>query len=260
MLDDFTPIEYNLPNLTEMKVTGVADLHIGEILTQEDVFDAFVEQVKADPSWYVAWLGDLVNNATKSSKSNVYLQKYSPSEQKKIVARKMEPLRDRTLSLIRGNHEERSARDVDDDPIYDIACKLDIEDKYRCNAAFMFMNVGKHPKNGRANFYSIMCHHGTGTGTLAGSAINNSERFAAWVDGLDISISAHVHKNLLSYPSKIVIDPRNKLITQRDMMVITASPWQTYGGYALAKRLNPSGHRPQVIYLSGLEKKFDVRM
>jgi hypothetical protein len=260
MPEDFDVLEYNYPDAKEIKVTPLADLHTGDILTEEDKFDEFIEQIKADPLWMVPILGDIMQVSLKSSVSNIYLQKYSPSEQKKIVSKKLEPIRNHILCAVPGNHEGRMAKEVDNDPLYDVMCKLDLEDRYRANAAFLFINVGKRPKNGRANFYSIMCHHGTGNGALSGSAVNNNERFASWVDGLDISISGHVHKNLLSYPSKIVIDPRNKVITQRDMMVITASPWQLYGGYALGKRLNPSGHRAQTIYLSGTEKKFDARM
>ena len=80
--------------------------------------------------------GDLMNNATKTSVSNVFEEVMRPSEAKRQLVTALTPLRERILCGLPGNHERRN-RDVDDDPMYDIMCKLDLEHLYRENMAFV---------------------------------------------------------------------------------------------------------------------------
>ena len=68
-----------------------------------------------------------MNNATKTSVSNVYAETMRPREQKRKLVEMLTPLRDKILVATPGNHERRSIRDVDEDPMYDIMCKLDLE-------------------------------------------------------------------------------------------------------------------------------------
>jgi hypothetical protein len=72
----------------------------------------------------------------------------------------LEPLRDRIICGVSGNHERRSVKDCDDDPAYDIMCKLDIEDKYRENIAFVKIQFGRQDANGQKNpTYKIAVTH-----------------------------------------------------------------------------------------------------
>ena len=43
-----------------------------------------------------------------------------------------------------GNHERRSMKDADDDPMYDVACKLDLEDLYRENLGVIKLKFGNN--------------------------------------------------------------------------------------------------------------------
>ena len=197
----------------------------------------------------------MTNNATKNSKSNVYEQTARPADQKKWLAEQLKELAPRILCVVPGNHEKRTLREVDDEPLYDVACKLDIEHLYRPNAAFIFITLGEH-KGGRI-FYSMCVQHGSGGGTLLGAGLSASERFSNAIDGLDVYISGHIHKNAAGKPAKIVIDPQNKKISFRPVLIMVSKPWQEYGGYVLEKRLLPTySGDDQIIRLSGSEKRF----
>lgn len=222
----------------------------------------FLKMVESTPNVYLALAGDLINNATKSSVSNVFEDIYRPSEQKKMMAKLLEPVKDRILCAIPGNHEARSGKDADDDPMYDIMCKLDIEDRYRENIAIVKIRFGDNQKgSGRDNpTYIIAVVHGSGGGIYTGGAVNRNERFGYVFDGIDGLITGHTHKPVLSVPSKIHVNPRNNTVSLTPFRVITATSWLKYGGYSARKMLLPASHVLQTMTLSGNKKEILTTM
>ena len=87
-----------------------------------------------------------------------------------ILMRMLKPLRDRILCAVPGNHEGRSGKDADDCPIYDIMCKLDLEDFYRENIAFVKIGIGNPKGDGERNpTYALAIMHGAGGGIPPGN-------------------------------------------------------------------------------------------
>ena len=227
----------------------------------------FCVDILEDPNAYIILGGDLVNNATKNSVSNVYEEAMRPREQKKVMVEMLTPLRDRILCAVTGNHERRSMRDVDSDITYDIMSKLDLEHLYRTNVAFIKIQLGKRKReNGQWTnsvarpVYTLCVTHGNGNGMLTGGAVNRTERFGYAIDGCDIFISGHTHKPYVTQPSKIKIDPRSNKVTTVPFKVVSSSSWLNYGGYAAQKMLNPNSHAAQIITLSGYKKNIRVEM
>ena len=220
----------------------------------------FIEMVKNTPNVYLILAGDLINNAIKSSVSNCFDDVYRPSEQKKLMAKILEPVKDRILCAIPGNHEDRSGKDVDDDPLYDIMAKLDIEDCYRKNRAILKLRFGDNQK-GRGTInptYVFAVVHGSGGGVLTGSGVNKAERYAYTFDGVDALIMGHTHKPLNTTPGKIRIDPRNNIAKQVPFDVIVATSWLKYSDYAAKKMLAPTSHVFQKITLCGARKEIEI--
>lgn len=178
-----------------------------------------------------------------------------PMEQKIAMVEYLKPIKDRILCAVSGNHEARSGKDADDNPMYDIMAKLDLEDYYRENAAFIKVSCGER-SSGKANSaYTFCVIHGTGGGS-AGSVVNRNEKFGYNIEGLDCLIVGHSHKGTVSKPSKIVIDPYNNIVSIKDYVVISSISWLNYGGYALRKMLSPAQTaNPQRLILSGSKKK-----
>lgn len=205
--------------------------------------------------------GDLINNAVKSSVSNIYDERMRPREQKKLITEMLKPLGSRILCMVSGNHERRSSKEVDDDPSYDIACKLDIEDRFRENVAFLKIQMGKQEWSGISNpTYMLVVTHGAGGGALTGGSVNRSERFGYVMDGCDALIVGHTHKPFVTQPAKICIDSRNNRVSIKPFKVICSTSWLDWGGYAAQKMLTPSSFAPQVITLKGKRKEIRVEM
>lgn len=263
MRSDFDLIVHRLPECKEAKIYFVGDLHAGAIESNLKGWESFVQRVLQDKNAYVCLLGDLMNNATRSSVSNVFEDTMRPREQKRYLANALAPLSERILCSMSGNHEFRSGKDVDDDPMLDIMSKLDLEDFHRENAAFVKICFGSRSKqntpNGKAEgplqTYVICVTHGAGGGIYTGAAVNRNERFSYILEGVDILAVGHTHKGTVSKPSKIVVDSRSNSITQKTMTVISACSWMSYGGYALRKMLLPSApqdpDQPQLVLLGG---------
>lgn len=225
----------------------------------ESAWREFRTAIQNEENSYIILCGDMINNSTRNSVSNVFDEVMRPREQKRLMMEMLMPLRDKILCAVPGNHEGRSGRDADDDPMYDIMCKLDLEDLYRENMAFLKIQIGKLDANGTRNpTYTFAVTHGSGGGILTGGAVNRAERFGYAIDGADALIVGHTHKPFNTYPGKIKIDANNNRVSVKPFHVVNCSSWLDYGGYACRKMLLPSAHVAQKILLSGKSKDMKI--
>lgn len=260
MLNDFEMIIHKLPK-KDLVIYPISDVHLGaaEHMTRE--WELFCRQIQEEKNSYIFLVGDLINNALKSSVSNIYEETIRPSEQKRLMVKMLEPIKDKILCAVTGNHERRSLRDVDDDPTYDIMCKLDLEHLYRENIAFVKIGFdGIKGREHRMPSYVFVVTHGSGGGVLTGAGVNRNERFAYTIDGMDCMVVGHTHKPYVTQPNKILIDTHNNQVTFKPFKVVSSTSWLNYGGYAVQKQLLPSSHAAQKIILSAKEKKLKVIM
>lgn len=152
-------------------------------------------------------------------------------------------------------------KDIDDDPLFDIFAKLNIEDRYRQNMAFMKIGLGKKYRDGRnrsMTTYVFAVTHGSGGG-MTGAGVNRGEKFGGIIDGLDCLVMGHTHKPAVTNPAKIVIDTKNNMVTIKPFALVVAEPWQKYGSYPMQKMMAPTATgRPQVLTLDNREKHLKV--
>lgn len=262
MLPDFELIQHQFYGGHDITIVPIFDVHLGSPGCMEQEFISFIETVKNTPNLYLILGGDLIDNGTRSSVTNPFRATMPPSQQKKEMANILRPVADRILCILPGNHERRSGKDADDDPCYDIAAKMDIEDRYRENIAFLKIQMGR--KNATCGDYRptyvITVVHGNGGGILTGGVVNKGERFGYVIDGMDALIMGHSHKPFSTQPGKIQIDPRNNQISVKPFKVISATSWLDFGGYAARNMLLPTSHCLQTLTLRGKKKEIIVTM
>lgn len=147
-------------------------------------FERLIEQ----PNNYVVFCGDQMEYATRSSKSDIYEQALRPAEQKRWWIERLKNYPDKIAAIIDGNHEfNRASKEADCFPLYDIALMLGIEDRYRSEAAFIDIGVGKRSRGSggmeRQNRY---------VGRLQHKAQNlNNFGSADAIEGIDFFVSGH---------------------------------------------------------------------
>ena len=262
MKSDFELIIREFPENNDLTIVPISDVHLGAAEHMENEWANFCKDVLDQPNTYVTLGGDLINNATRSSVSNIFKETMFPSSQKRKMAEMLKPLarENRILCAVSGNHERRSQKDVDDEPMFDIMCKLDLEDIYRENMAFIKIRIGNNRIDGTRNpTYCLGVTHGAGGGIYTGGAVNRNERFGYLIDGIDGLEVGHTHKGALTKPMKINIDKANNKITMKPFVVVSSVPWMAFGGYALQKMLLPAqSGDPQKIVLCGTKKKISL--
>lgn len=261
MLPDFEMIIHKFPERQDITIIPIADVHLGARECMEQEFISFIDSIKDKPNVYLVLGGDLINNATRSSVSNVFEEVMRPADQKKEMAKILAPVAHKVLAAVSGNHERRSGKDVDDDPTYDILCKIDREDVYRENMAFVKMQFGDQNGAGQSNpTYTLVVTHGAGGGALTSGAVLKGERFGYAVDGMDALIMGHTHKPFTTVPGKIFIDTRNNKVTVKPFKVINMTSWLEYAGYSMQKMLLPTSHCIHTLTLCGNHKEMVVTM
>ena len=261
MQKDFDLLTYHFENNDDIEIYPISDVHLGAAEHMDVEWDSFCSHLLEKPNAYVTLGGDLINNSTRNSVANVFEETMRPREQKKRMAEMLEPIKSRILCAVTGNHERRSVKDADDEPTYDIMCKLDLEDIYRENIAFIKIQVGNVKSSGMTNpTYTLVVTHGAGGGILTGGSVNRNERFGYVVDGMDCLIVGHTHKPFVTQPSKLKIDTHNNKVSIRPFKVVSSTSWLNYGGYAAQKMLIPSSYAPQIIRLGGNRKSIKVTM
>lgn len=239
MLNDFDLIRHSFDD--EIDIYPVADVHLGAVEHSEPEWQAFLRRVENENA-YLILAGDLLNNSTRGTRfANPFDELLRPREAKRRMVEYLEPIKDRILCVVSGNHEQRTVRDSDQDLTYDICAKLNVEHLYRENMAFMAISVGKRTNLEKPqSTYTFAVTHGSGGGIYTGAAVNRNERFGNIIDGLDCLVSAHVHKGTISKPAKIVIDGRNNCVSMKHYVVVSCVPWLNYGGYAARAQLLPA--------------------
>jgi predicted phosphodiesterase len=248
MKDDFEMISRRFPS--DITVYPIADVHYGALMHDKQKWYEFCKLAESQDDAYFILNGDLINNNTRSAVGSPFDDFERPRDQKIRMVEMLKPIREKILCLTSGNHERRSMKDADDDSTYDIAAKLDIEDLYRPNIAFLKIGIGTRKKeNGRVSPQATMVvavTHGSGGGIYTGATVNRNERFGNVIDNIDCLVVGHTHKATVTRPSKIVCDVRTNKVYTKDYLVISCTSWQKYGEYAVQKMLLPASvSKPQ---------------
>lgn len=257
MLSDLDLIVHQFDK--DVTIYPIADVHLGAMEHAEEEWQAFLKRVE-DENAYLILAGDLLNNAVRSCKfTNPFEERIRPRDAKQRMAKYLEPIKDRILCVVSGNHERRTYRDDDQDLTYDICAKLDIEELYRENIAYMKIQCGKRTNKGATTYrmcYGFAVTHGAGGGIYTGAAVNRNERFGNIIDGLDCLVTGHSHKGFVTKPAKICLDLTNNLVKVRNYTVVSCVSWLNYGGYAARGMLLPSATcDPQSIHLEHRTEK-----
>lgn len=245
-----------LPNYDTLEVYPIADIHLGDPKTDEELFKSFLKFILAKPNRYVILDGDLINNAIKTSVSNVYNEKYSPKDQKHMMCEFLRPIKDRILCMVLGNHESRSLKDVDNDIMEDIAYRLGIEDRYNENGIYLNIQFGKDT-HGRYLSYTGYIVHGIGGGKSAGAPANILEKLPLSFIA-DFYIIGHLHRKLAFKNTYFRPNATYDRLEQFERAFVIAAPWQDFGGYAQRKLYTPQSKGASVLILNGRTKGMEI--
>jgi hypothetical protein len=123
---------------------------------------------------------------------------------------------------------------------------MGIEDRYRENACFIKLDVGK--ARGKCVSYGVVLTHG--------STKTKDERWTYGVDGCDCFISGHTHLGTHQPCGKIRMDLTHEKVKTVGYQHIVVMPFQEYGGYAVRGKYLPNNlGQFQCVHFDGTAKK-----
>lgn len=233
----------------------ISDVHWGAAECLEREFEDYLERIKNDPTAAVLLAGDILNNGIKSSKTDVYKEKYPPDIQKEMMIDLLEPIKDKIVAGVAGNHEYRTVKESCQDVMKDIFWALQIRDRYTPDAAFVKISLGRQ-LSWKPATYMIYLSHGNGGGATLGTGVSRQDNYQLSIEGIDISITGHTHKPMKVPSARLVFDPRNNKIIKSNTLIFVCTSWLDYGGYPVRGQMRPTAFYPDTIRLDGRSKSW----
>lgn len=259
MLNDFIPVVHKMylkdhPNT--ITIVPLADAHYGSQEFNEVRWHKTIKRIYDDPHCFTILVGDLIDNGLKNSMTNIFEATCSPRKQKEWLADELKCLAEagKILGAVGGNHERRSSREADSDPMFDVMIRLGIEDVYRSDICFMSIRFVNDVNDRQAQTFSFAITHGAGGGQYIGSSANRVQNFAQAIEGIDCIVTGHTHKPVSFPVKKIVYDAHNMVVTTRQFYVAVASSFLDYGGYPVQKLMPPAADTMTEIVLTYNQK------
>lgn len=222
-------------------VYGLSDLHEGSSEANVDAFKRLTDTIMSSDNQYCVLVGDLIDNATKSSVSNVYEAIRHPDEQLRMISTYLRPLATsgRILGMVGGNHEYRTKRESDIDLTRLVAADLRIEHLYDPHRLYLRLKLNPRLNgNSEAPDYSILLTHGVGGGSKPGGTVNKLEDFAIR-QGADLLVVGHTHKPVVFPTVRHEVITGRGIVIPRKLRIMICTGWLECGGYATRKMMVP---------------------
>ena len=255
-------IKCDLPYMESMELHPMSDLHLGDPHSDFKLIMETIEHIKNTPNAYCILDGDLMDTAIASSIGDTYGASLQPMEQLKECVRIFEPIKDKILAVLPGNHEHRIYKQDGIDMSSLLCSQLGIADKYSNTTALLFIRFGERRdgrNHRRRQLYTVYVTHGSGGGRREGGKVNRLADLAAIVDA-DIYIHGHTHLPLVFRESFFRVSGANSSVSLVEKLFVNCSAALSYGGYGDAQGYKPSSKKSPVIYLNGLHHDMSAKL
>lgn len=246
----------DLGALEHAYILPLGDIHIGAPEYNEKKFLKFRDWVAQTPNTFVVLPGDILNCATKTSKSDTYSETMPVQEAKKYAVKVLEPIKGKILGIVRGNHEARVWRESGDDPAEDIAMALGVD--YNPHGLYLNLKVGQYHKtrDSRINYLFYMTH-GHGGGSTKGAKTNVLAKTSNIVDA-DCYVVGHIHFMNTFKDKYLRPDVKHSRMEFVTRTYVSAGSFLDWGGYSEDMMLPPSKLGAPRIRLDGGRKDLHV--
>ncbi len=247
-------IRIDLPaDLEEIELYPLFDWHIGDSMSDAFLIENTLKRIKETPNAYCILGGDLMDTAIASSIGDTYSAHLQPMEQLKLCVKLFEPIKDKILCILPGNHENRVYKSDGIDTTEMMAAQLGLSGKYSETTALLFIRFGHETRRnseGRKMVYTVYATHGSGGGRKEGGKINRLADLAQIVDA-DVYLCGHTHLPAVFREGFYRVSKSNSAVQYVDRLFVNAAAALNYGGYGDKAGFKPASKQSPVIYLDG---------
>lgn len=244
----------------EFRLIVIGDVHVGDGLSDLKLFEKTIRYVKNTPNCYCILNGDLMNNALKNSKSDIYAATMTIEEQQEYLIKTLMPIRDRILVISTGNHERRTMRDVGINPLKYIAKSLKVPDLLVENAFIIDISVLNERTKNRENGYVIHgIHGGHGGGRRMGTTANALEDMSRVIANADLYVHSHTHSPIYYTDNILIYYTQLGGFSEKLRTFVNGNAFLKYGGYAEEKGYKLVDRTPIVLVVKQINDKNKTR-
>ena len=240
----------------KVNIYPLADLHVGSKFHLNKKLKQDIEVIKNDKNGYVILNGDLINNALKNSVSDIYEELMNPEDTLDYLVELLTPIKDKIIGVVSGNHESRTYKQTGLRPLKNLCYRLGVMDKFSDISNLILLSFGKNKGRTKTQHtFKIYQTHGRGGGKLVGSKANRVHNLSNIIVNADVYIHSHTHTPITFKDSYMLIDSRNKGLSQQDRLYVNTNAYEGFGGYGEVIGLAPSNHDMVKIVLDTSDGK-----
>lgn len=258
-------IKVGLPSeLSKIRIVPLGDVHRGSAQFNEKMFLETVKFIEQNDDVYTLLMGDLIDNALKTSKSDVYAAVEKPQDSMQWVIDHLRPIASKILACTSGNHEDRTNREAGMDLTWWLADCLGIKERYSNDSFILFVSFGNsYGRHEYKRTFSIYAYHGAGAGVTIQGAAKKLSDMGTVVVNADVYVMGHTHKPVMFPDARIVVNHASKTYKMVEPLYVNGTAFLNFeGGYGEKKGFRPSSTRMPLITLSlvNREKRVGVIM
>jgi hypothetical protein len=219
-----------------------------------------MDWVIARSNAYIFLMGDILNTASRSSKTNPF-ESMSGDDEYAAAVELFRPAAEagKIVGCITGNHENRMYKDYGFNPLQPFCKELKIP--FCGFSSCIKIRVGrrKENKNQYEQLYWGFAHHGSGGGGTLGAALNKKMKLQEIVHGMDFYMAGHDHQ-LICGTRNVLMPKRDKIEHQRVHYIDTGSFLDWNGSYAEEAAMAISKQGSPRLRFDGRENHHDLHV
>jgi hypothetical protein len=217
-------------NKTKIELLPLYDIHYGSAECNEELLKKGIEYIKNHHNCFTFIGGDVIESAIYGSVGSVHAQKHQINEQIENICRMLQPIKNKIMFAICGNHEYRVEKATGLNIVKIMSEMLGIP---YCGWESYF--VIKFKKNMFCKGYA---HHGTGGGGTAGAKMNSLDRLHNRAPLSNLIIAGHTHFASNMVKQIRFVDNRGKMQNYCQYFVSCGTAHES-DGYASMKGFAP---------------------
>ena len=246
---------------TGFEVVPLHDVHFGSVFCQERLLRKIRDYVKENEKVYFYLGGDMaefIPPKERRFEASTLPEKFKDNLDKLLtysveyVADFFEPIKDKCLFVLSGNHEAKYYKDLSFDFVGLLAKLLGVGNwthSYEALVKFLFRH------NKRTYSFDLYVHHGFGGGRKKGSLINNLEDLAKNY-AADVYVCGHAHRLAFSTDPHYEMNNAGTVLLEKERLFVRV------GGFRKSRAEVPSyeeklGYPPNAVgtvsfYVAGI--------
>jgi len=227
----------------KITLVPITDAHYGSVAHLSKEFDEYLQWIKASDNVFGFLAGDEMENTHQDfPPGGVFEQNIRPRDQLTQLRAKLAPLAHKILFGTPGNHEWRTAKKTDIDPLWIICDSLGIP--YFDEPVYIDILW-------KGYTFTIYCQHGGGNSATKGGKLNRAIKPLTFLEHVMFNIMGHVHDPMLDDTPRICRERKFnekgelvsfRLVHKKQYTIICPSFLEYFGSYGARSGYAPPNY------------------